>query len=74
MSLETSRFQLFSALKALRLRWDDTCRHWDDAVRRDFEREFWGHLEHGVTAALAALDKMAPVIGQVKQECQGPGE
>jgi hypothetical protein len=74
VSLETSRFQLFSALKTLRVRWDDTCRQWDDAVRRDFEKEFWNHVEPGVVTALAALDKLAQVIGRLKQECQGGGE
>jgi hypothetical protein len=74
LSLETSRFQLFSALKALRLRWDDVCGQWDDAVRRDFEAEFWNHVEPGVTATLTALDRLAQVIGQLKRECQGDSE
>jgi hypothetical protein len=74
MSLETSRFQLFSALKTLRLRWDDVCRQWDDAVRRDFEDEFWNHVEPGVATTLAALDKIAQVIGRLRQDCEGTGE
>ena len=74
MSLETSRFQLFSALKAARLRWEDACQQWHDGVRQDFENDFWNHVEPTVMMTISAIDKLAQVIGNLKQECQGRGE
>jgi hypothetical protein len=74
VSLDTSRYQLYSALKTARLRWEDTCQQWDDGVRQDFENDFWNHVEPTVNAAMSALDKLAQVIGQLKQECRAGSE
>jgi hypothetical protein len=74
VSLDTTRYQLHTALKTVRLRWEDTCDHWNDGVRRQFDREFWSHLEPAVQAAISALDKLAQVMGQLKQECRGSSE
>jgi hypothetical protein len=74
VSLDTSRFQLHTALKTVRFRWERTCEQWNDPVRRQFEKEFWNHVEPAVLAAVSALDKLAQVIGQLKQECSGDSE
>ncbi len=74
MSLETSRYQLHSTLKTVLLHWDETCRLWNDPVRREFEADYWNQLEPGVMQALSALEKLAQVIGRLRQECQGGGE
>jgi hypothetical protein len=71
MSLETSRFQLFSTLKATRLRWEDVCDHWNDSVRQDFENDFWNHVEPTVKAAMSALDRLAQVMATLRNECRG---
>jgi hypothetical protein len=73
VSLDTSRYQIHTALKTVRLRWDDTCHAWNDAVRQDFENEFWNHVEPAVRSAIAALDRLAVAINQMKQECRGSG-
>jgi hypothetical protein len=74
VSLDTSRYQLHTAFKTARLRWEETCQHWNDGVRKDFENDFWDHVEPAVLAALSALDKLAVVMSTAKQECRGHGE
>jgi hypothetical protein len=73
VSLDTTRYQLHSSLKTARLRWEDTCQQWNDGVRRDFENEFWNHVEPAVQAAVAALDRLAVTINQLRQDCRGSG-
>jgi hypothetical protein len=70
VSLDTSRFQLYNAFKALRFRWEDTCRYWNDGVRRDFEKDFWNNVEPSVLAAVSAIDRLAQVIEELKKACR----
>ena len=69
MSLDTGRYQLYSALKTLRERWDATLEHWQDAVQQDFAETFWQPLEDRTRGALAAIDRLAQVVVRVRQEC-----
>jgi hypothetical protein len=69
VSLETSRFQLFSTLKTARLRWEDACNQWHDPVRQNLENDFWNHVEPTVKAAMSALDRLAQVMAKLKTEC-----
>lgn len=70
MSLDTGRYQLFSAFTALRERWDDLQSRWDDGVRREFAEDFWAGLEARTQAALSAIDRLAQTLNQAKQECR----
>jgi hypothetical protein len=69
MSLDTGRFKLFTALKTLQVHWDQTSMVWQDGVRREFVEHHFIHLEPGVHAALAAMDRLGQVLNRVKQEC-----
>jgi hypothetical protein len=69
MSLETPRYKLHAALEVLRGRWDEARDHWQDAVRQEFEKEFWQPLEPSVVALLAAMDGLAQVLHQVRRDC-----
>jgi hypothetical protein len=69
VSLSAGRYQLYAGLEALRLRWDDVRPRWNDAVRQDFEEEYWNDVEPRVNAALAAMDRLTQVLHQLKQEC-----
>jgi hypothetical protein len=73
VSLDTCRYQLHTALKTANAHWDDVCPVWDDGVRQAFERDFWNHLEPAVRSAVAALDRLAVAMSQMKQECQARG-
>ena len=69
MSLDTGRYQLYSALKTLRERWDDTKESWHDAVEQKFTEDVWEPLEQRVKAALSAIDRLALVVARSKEEC-----
>ena len=45
MSMATGRYQISSAMKTLRVRWDETCMSWRDAVRREFTERYWNTLD-----------------------------
>jgi hypothetical protein len=59
---------LHSALKDLRLKFDDTRPLWNDVVRRDFEENLWAPLESKVEAAHRALDRLAAVMSQAEHD------
>jgi hypothetical protein len=69
VSLSTSRYQLYSALEALGLRWGEVRPRWNDIVRQQFEEEYWNHVEPRANAALAAMDRLGQVLAQLKREC-----
>jgi hypothetical protein len=70
MSLATGRYQLTSAMKTLRIRWDQTCLSWRDEVRRQFTERFWNTLEGQVGPLVSAIDLLDQVLTQARQECQ----
>ena len=69
MSLDTGRYQLYSGLKSLRLRWEETREYWQDAVAQEFIKDYWEAVEPRAQATLAAIDRLANVLARVKQEC-----
>jgi len=70
MKLSTGRIKLNSALKELARHWEDTTEVWTDAVRRDFEANYYAPLTEQVGATLRAIDRLAEVIEKVYQELQ----
>jgi hypothetical protein len=69
VSLSTGRYQLYSSMETLRLHWDEVQQRWHDAVRQDFEEQFWSQVEPRVNAALSAMDRLGQVLGQVRRDC-----
>ncbi len=69
MSLATGRYQLASAMKALSVRWDQTCMQWRDTVRREFTVRHWNTLEGQLPALLTAIDRLDQLLVQARQEC-----
>ncbi len=70
MSLDTGRYQLYSAFKTLQAHWEETIPHWHDGVRRKFEEDFWCQLEPRVQSTLAAIDKLGQIMARVRYECR----
>jgi len=69
MSLATGRYQISSAMKTLRVRWDITCMSWRDAVRREFTERHWNTLEGQLPAVLDAIDRLDQLLARARQEC-----
>ncbi len=70
MNLSNSSMELNGALKDLRILWDETRTVWNDPVGRDFEENRWLPLEARVRAALRAMERLAPLIEKVQNECR----
>jgi hypothetical protein len=69
LSLDTGRYQLYSSWKTLQERWAETDRYWRDAVRRQFEEQYWVPLEPAVLGTLIAVDRLAQVLVQARNDC-----
>lgn len=70
MNLEISRYKLYASLQALEAVWEQVQRRWRDPVRQEFEEQFWQRLEPAVRQTLAAMDRLAQVLQQMRQECE----
>jgi hypothetical protein len=68
MSLSCGRDQMYSALKTLRVHWEETKFSWDDSVRRGFEEGPWNLLESHVVGALKAMDRLSQILTKMEQE------
>ena len=69
MSLSSGWIELNSALKTMRLRWEEVKTDWHDTVCSDFEKNHWALLESQVVSTLRAIDRLAPVLAKAQQEC-----
>ena len=73
MRFGTTRSQFYDAQKSARAKWDATGDHWDDAVRREHGETIVDELDKQVSDVLAAIDQLATVFVQIRQECEFPG-
>jgi hypothetical protein len=69
VSLNAGWAELNTALKDLRVLWEQTKSGWDDPVSRDFEERYWTALETQVVSALRAMDRLAPILAKAQREC-----
>ncbi len=69
MSVDLGRATIFKEFEALRHRWADTDSIWKDVVREEFQKEKWAPLENSVLTCLSALDRIAPVLIQIREQC-----
>jgi hypothetical protein len=57
------------AAQTLGQRWEQTRPGWNDAVRRDFEKEFLEPLMEQVQGTLRGIDRLADVLEEVYKDC-----
>lgn len=69
MNLDLNRNKIFREFEALRLRWEKTAAVWQDVVQQEFAEVYWKRLEEAVVSALAAMDRLAPILVQVREQC-----
>jgi hypothetical protein len=68
MNVSTAMAQLHSALKDLRMLWQETKSDWKDPVQRDFEINHWEPLESQVMAALREMDRLSVTLYRIEQD------
>lgn len=70
MNLLSCASELTGHLKKLRQLWEETREYWNDPVSQAFEKDQWAPLEHRVTVALQAMDRISPLLDQMRRDCE----
>lgn len=73
MRFGTTRSQIYDAQKTARAKWDAAQDSWDDEVRRGHGEKVVEPLDAAVSNALRAIDQLAVLFVQIRQECEFPG-
>jgi len=73
MRFGTTRSQVYDAQKTARAKWDATSDEWDDNVRREHGELVVDELDRTVSDVLRAVDQLATIFVQIRQECEFPG-
>jgi hypothetical protein len=63
--LSGANAQLQADWSILRRQWDEGCANWHDAVRQQFEVDYWQEWQSQVPRFLAALEAMDAAIRQM---------
>jgi hypothetical protein len=70
MRFGSTRSQIYDGQKTARAKWDITGDHWDDEVRHEHEENVVEELDKCVSETLRAIDQLATLFVQVRQECE----
>jgi hypothetical protein len=70
MRFGTTRSQIYDAQKTARAKWEATSTSWDDEVHRRHGETAIEPLDAAVSDALRAIDQLAVLFTQVRQECE----
>jgi hypothetical protein len=70
MRFGTTRSQIYDAQKTARVKWEITGDDWDDSVRRDHGEKIVDELDKTVSNILRAIDQLATLFTQIRQECE----
>jgi len=73
MRFGTTRSQIYDAQKSARAKWIATGDEWDDEVRRKHDETVVEPLDAAVSDALRAIDQLAVIFVQIRQECEFDG-
>lgn len=73
MRFGTTRSQIYDAQKTARAKWIATEEAWDDGVRRDHGEQVVEPLDQTVSDVLRAIDQIATLVVQIRQECEYEG-
>jgi hypothetical protein len=73
MRFGATRSQIYDAQKTARARWDGTETDWNDPVRREHGETIVEPLDALVGDTLRAIDQLAVLFTQIRQECEYPG-
>lgn len=68
LSLGSAR--LNDALKKVKVQWELTRTQWRDEVARKFEEEHLTLLEHHLVKAVEAMNRLAQVVGQCRNDVE----
>ncbi len=67
MTVNYASSEMEQAWQQVRAQWQKAGGVWNDAVRWQFEREFWQPLESLAPATIQEIERLAQVIAQARQ-------
>jgi hypothetical protein len=70
MKFGATRSQIYDAQKSARAKWEAAQDAWDDEVRRAHGENTVGPLDEAVSDALRAIDQLAVIFTQIRQDCE----
>lgn len=70
MGVHEGRGSLTKSMKLLMHQWTEARGAWDDSVSRGFEEKFLFPLEQDLRNALSAMDHMAVLLQQIRNDCR----
>ena len=70
MRFGATRSQSYDAQKTARAKWQATEDAWDDGVRRTHGETVIEPLDAAVSDALRAIDQLAVLFTQIRQDCE----
>ena len=70
MKFGASRSQLYDAQKTARAHWDQISETWNDESRMNHEEKVWLPWDDGASKVLRAVDQLAVLFVQIRQECE----
>jgi hypothetical protein len=73
MRFGATRSQIYDAQKTARALWKHTEYSWRDEVCRRHREEVVEPLDRTVTDLLRAIDHLATIVAQMRQECEDEG-
>jgi hypothetical protein len=69
MTLSTGRAKLVDTSKTLHAHWEVLRDGWGDQACQEYEEEHVAPIAPQVSAAVRAIDRLAGVLAQMRQEC-----
>ncbi|MBA2227904.1 MAG: hypothetical protein WHU94_10665 [Thermogemmata sp.] len=73
MRFGATRSQIYDAQKTARALWEHTEQFWQDDVCRRHREQIVEPLDQTVTDLLRAIDQLAALVTQMRQECEDEG-
>ena len=70
MKFGASRSQLYDAQKTARARWELVTEAWSDDAKLQHEEKVWLPWDDGASRVLRAVDQLAVLFVQIRQECE----
>jgi hypothetical protein len=66
--VNTSATELDTALKSLKLRWENTLTLWNDSVSQNFESQYLNAIEREAQTVLHEMDYLAKFIADARRQ------
>jgi hypothetical protein len=68
--MSASQNRLAALTNELRVEWDQTKQHWNDAKSHEFEQRFLSELLPAVNQTLTTIESLERILAKIRQDCE----